>query len=338
MSMSTQANRIHTLTAAFFVVCVLLFPLFVDAAPATFERAKIELRQKVYHDRNKGAGGDLYCGCDWNWVGRSGGRIDASSCGAEVRAQPHRAARTEFEHIVASSSFGRQRQCWQQGGRSNCQATDPVFNVMEADMFNLSVVQGELNSDRSNFNFGVLPHAPLQHGSCPFKVDFKQRSAEPLSGAAKGLVARTSFYFHDRYNLTMSRQQQQLFMAWHKQHPATSWELERNRRITRIMGHTNKYTTGERTWTLGNKPSGDGLAKLPMTNGSPQPARQESQRGTPLLVASNGQLIIGNQRSKIYHLPEGCPNYDMVSPNNQVHFDSTAAAEAAGFRIAGNCD
>lgn len=39
------------------------------SAPTTFEQAKVELRQKVYYDRNTSEAGDLYCGCDWKWVG-----------------------------------------------------------------------------------------------------------------------------------------------------------------------------------------------------------------------------------------------------------------------------
>lgn len=61
--------------------------LTIASAPTTFEQAKIELRQKVYYDRNTNENGDFYCGCHWKWVGRSGGRVDISSCGYEVRAQ-----------------------------------------------------------------------------------------------------------------------------------------------------------------------------------------------------------------------------------------------------------
>jgi endonuclease I len=40
--------------------------------------------------------------------------------------------------------------------------------------------------------------------------------AEPRD-AVKGMVARVQFYMHDRYDLTMSTQQQRLLMAWNKQ-------------------------------------------------------------------------------------------------------------------------
>lgn len=315
------------------IALVIGFSAIVDAAPSTFEQAKVMMRQHVYADRNINKGGDLYCGCDWEWVGRSGGRIIPESCGYEVRAQPHRGARTEWEHALPASAFGRQRQCWQDGGRANCKATDPVFNMMEADMFNLFVVNGELNADRSNFNFGVLPHVKPQHGTCPFKVDFKGRAAEPMSNRAKGQLSRALFYMHDRYGLNMSRQQQQLLMAWDKESPVSEWEMERNRRITKLMGHTNKFVTGERKWSLGHKPSGEGLVAF----------REAQQSQVPRTVSQKPQAqqasveVRGNQNSKVYHLSVGCPSFNAVGERNRVSFKNEEDAVAAGFRKAGNC-
>ncbi|EPQ1815245.1 endonuclease/exonuclease/phosphatase family protein, partial [Pseudomonas aeruginosa] len=40
--------------------------------------------------------------------------------------------------------------------------------------------------------------------------------------------------------------------------------------------------------------------------------------------------------SRIFHWP-GCPSYDKVSPKNRVEFSSVQEAEAAGYRLAGNC-
>ncbi len=79
------------------------------------------------HDQASSALGDLYCGCKWTWVGKSGGRIDAASCGYQTRKQQNRAERTEWEHIVPAHTFGNQRQCWKNGGREHCVDNDPVF-------------------------------------------------------------------------------------------------------------------------------------------------------------------------------------------------------------------
>lgn len=309
------------------------FPAF--AAPTSFEQAKVELRQKVYFDRN--GAGDTYCGCPWQWVGRSGGRVNLGACGYEVRAQPVRAQRIEWEHITPAWVIGHQRQCWQNGGRKNCVATDPVFRAMEADAHNLTPVVGEVNGDRSNFRLTQLTSTPYQYGACRTRVDFTQRAAEPRD-EVKGFVARVQFYMHDWYGLSMSRQQQQIFSAWDRQYPVSTWELERDRRIARIMGHSNPYVTGERTWTIGQRPSGDGLRRLNTgANFSAQAQVQAPKRLPEEAQAPNQGKVIANRNSRVYHLPAGCPSYSRVSPANRVYFDTPNDAEAAGFRKAGNC-
>ena len=172
----------------------------VAGAPTTFEEAKVVAKRQVFYDQADGSTGELYCGCKWTWVGKSGGRVDAMSCGYEVRKQASRAKRTEWEHIVPAWTFGHQRQCWQQGGRKNCVANDRVFRAMEADLFNLYPSVGEVNGDRANFNYGMAAGVGAQYGACQTRIDFGSRTAEPRN-EVKGLVARTTFYMFDRYNL-----------------------------------------------------------------------------------------------------------------------------------------
>lgn len=303
-------------TLSFFVL--LIISSWAIGAPSNFEVAKVELRQHVFHDQTKA--GTLYCGCNWQWVGRSGGRVDLQSCGYEVRAQKARAERLEWEHIVPASNFGRARQCWQNGGRQNCTANDPVFNVMEADMHNLAPSVGEINADRSNYNFGPLPGKASHYGACDFKVDARARTAEPRD-QVKGRIARAYFYMHDRYDLPMSRQQQQLFMAWHRQHPVTEHEKLIEARIARRIGHHNEFVTGQREWTLGHKNTRDGVV-----------SRRPSKSAEP----DNTAPIKANRRSGVYHLPV-CPSYNQISPGNVVEYDTESAAQNAGFRRAGNC-
>lgn len=293
------------------------------ASPTSFEQAKKELKQYVYIDQNQ-QNREFYCGCNWNWVGRSGGRVDHASCGYKTRAQEVRAARTEWEHIVPISNVGQQRLCWQNGGRQNCKRTDPVFNIMEADMHNLTVSVGEVNADRSNFRFGVLPSTPYQHGACDVKIDFKGRVAEPRD-AVKGMAARVHFYFADRYGLKLSKQQQQLLMAWDKQFPVSAWERERDRRIALRMGHSNPFVTGDKSWHINFKPTLSGLVE-----------ESSAQSGKKQYDTGMSETIKGNANSKIFHLP-GCPSYNAVSEKNSVYFKSEADAVSAGYRKAFNC-
>lgn len=296
------------------------YALVAIGQPANFSQAKVLLKEQVYHDQNQSVQGTLYCGCQWEWTGASGGRADLVGCGYGVRRQQARAERIEWEHTVPAWVMGHQRRCWQDGGRRNCVSDDPVFRAMEADMHNLSPSVGEVNGDRSNYRFSMLPGTGHQHGACDVKVDFGQRAVEPRD-RVKGQIARVYFYIHDRYDLTMSRAQQQLFLAWNRQFPASEWEHERERRIAAVMGHSNPFVTGERQWSLGHRNTADSLVtELKST--------QPDTYSGP---------VRGNRNSKVYHLPRGCPGYGQIADHNRVEFPSSSAASAAGYRRAGNC-
>jgi len=313
---------------AFFAT--LLFSAQTSAdIPANFPAAKVIAKQKVFFDQASGLHGELYCGCKWEWTGKSGGRIDAESCGYETRAQQNRADRIEWEHIVPAWIFGHQRQCWQNGGRKNCVAVDPIFRAMEANLFNLYPSVGEVNGDRSNYQYGIVSGVAPQYGACATKIDFMARAAEPRN-EVKGLVARSTFYMYDRYGLSMARQQQQVLMAWDRQHAVSPWEKEWDNRTARLMGHHNPFVTGDRSWSLGHKPSREGIVS-PITNPTPTVA------AAPELKASDDGAVLGNRNSNVYHLPQGCPSYSKVSFKNRVFFRSEADAMAAGYRKAGNC-
>jgi len=66
--------------------------------------------------------------------------------------------------------------------------------------------------------------------------------------------------------------------------------------------------------------------------GDAQPAMTTSAEMAP----SPSGSIIGNQNSKMYHRP-GCPGYAKITPENRVPFASEEEAQAAGYRVAGNC-
>lgn len=308
------------ITRTLLLLLVWGYALVAVGQPANFSQAKVLLKEQVYYDQNQSAQGTLYCGCQWQWTGASGGRADLAGCDYGVRRQQTRAERIEWEHIVPAWVMGHQRQCWQNGGRRNCVSDDPVFRVMEADMHNLTPTVGEVNGDRSNYRFSVLPGTGRQHGACDVKVNFSQRAVEPRD-SVKGQIARVYFYVHDRYDLTMSRAQQQLFMAWHRQFPVSVWEQERERRIAAVMGHGNPFVTGERQWSSGHRNSADGVVTALK----------------PVQAGAYSGPVRGNRNSKVYHLPRGCPGFDQIADHNRVPFPSPAAASAAGYRRAGNC-
>jgi micrococcal nuclease len=51
---------------------------------------------------------------------------------------------------------------------------------------------------------------------------------------------------------------------------------------------------------------------------------------------AKGGAIVANRRSKVYHRPD-CPGYETVSAGNRELFATAEAADAAGYRLAGNC-
>lgn len=64
-----------------------------------------------------------------------------------------------------------------------------------------------------------------------------------------------------------------------------------------------------------------------------------SRSSVPKYGASMAQPagpVIGNRRSRIYHLPD-CPGYTTVAPTNRRYFGSPQEAERAGFQKAKNC-
>lgn len=311
------------------LLVVILFIIFFAldsvavAAPKTFSQAK-QLMPSIYRDAPE----SFYCGCAIKWIGEPLGRPIHKSCGYEVRKQTQlvRANRIEWEHVVAAHTFGQQRPCWRSGGRDNCAANDPIFKAMEADMHNLVPAVGEVNGDRSNFRFGMLPSTTYQHGQCPVKIDFQQRVIEPRQ-EIRGDIARINFYMYDRYGLRMSRQQQQLLLAWHKQDPVSEWEAIRNKRIAREMGAANLFVTGERSWRI----NGSVVTSVLSSNNMVLAEKEQTQEGTSAL------MIRGNRNSKVYHLPERCPGYSSIKNTNIVAFRTEGQAKLAGYRRAGNC-
>lgn len=225
------------------LVVVLCTSLAYASPPSSFAKSKKHLNLEVYHDQKV----SFYCGCSYKTIevtNKSGKKrrkeaVDHESCGYEPRKNARRATFIEWEHIVPAWKFGHQLKCWQDGGRKNCRK-DPVFKVMEADMFNLVPAIGEANGDRSNYRFGMIEGESRRYGACDFEVDFKQKVAEPTK-SVRGDIARAYFYMRDQYGIKLSKQQIKLLTVWGKVDPVSLWECERDRRIEFIQGNSNSF-------------------------------------------------------------------------------------------------
>ena len=182
----------------------------------------------------------LYCGCPLIFE-RNRYYPDLKECGYKVRHDAKRAARIEAEHIMPAWEFGRQRLCWQQGGRKQCEIYDDEFRKMEGDLHNLYPSIGEVNGDRSNYRFTDW-NGNAMYGQCEMSIDFKHRQAQPPE-RARGLIARTYLYMVDKYHVTLSKQQQKLFDAWNDIYPPQKDECKRNELIKKIQGNDNQFVT-----------------------------------------------------------------------------------------------
>ncbi|WKE66184.1 endonuclease [Gallaecimonas kandeliae] len=220
-----------------FKYLLLLLALASNASWAvdSFRQAKV-LAAKLYQEHPN----TFYCGCAIDWHGKKG-VPDLKSCGYQVRKQQRRANRIEWEHIMPAWEFGHQLQCWQKGGRKQC-TKDKTFERMEGDLHNLAPAIGEVNGDRSNFRYSALTDKPHQYGQCAMVVDFKANRAMPPE-RARGTIARTYFYMEKQYGIRISRQQRQLFTAWDRLYPVTSWECQRNDKIKGLQGNDNPFVT-----------------------------------------------------------------------------------------------
>ncbi len=116
--------------------------------PLSFYQAKRQLI-KIYQDHPV----TFYCGCGYTGTKKLAPEWD--SCGFTPRKQVKRSSRIEWEHVMPAHQFGHQLQCWQDGGRKGCRK-DQEFKAMEGDMHNLVPAVGEVNGDRSNYQYAII--------------------------------------------------------------------------------------------------------------------------------------------------------------------------------------
>ncbi|GAA4649281.1 deoxyribonuclease I [Kistimonas scapharcae] len=209
--------------------------------PTSYPKAKKEL-VKLYQGKLKDQT-TIYCEAPIKWQGKKG-LPELDRIGYQVRKQPTRANRIEWEHVMPAYNIARQGNlaCWKEGGRKNCSKNDPWFRKAEADMHNLFPSIGEVNGDRSNYRFSAWRGNPGMdmYGNCPMKIDFKNKQAEPPDGA-KGTAARAYLYMSDQYGISLSKEQSRLLSAWDRMYPATKHECARHSEVAKVMGVQNQY-------------------------------------------------------------------------------------------------
>lgn len=313
-----------------FLSCI---PSVVWSAPDSFDEAK-RLAERVYADHPE----EFYCGCQIKWNKSGKDLVDLRGCGYQIRKDPARAQRVEWEHVVPASWFGQKMACWKQGGRKQCAKRDKTFQRIEADLHNLTPSIGEVNGDRGNLPFGIVASELGRYGKCTTRVDFAHEVVEPRD-AVKGDAARIAFYMAEKYQVVLDAKQRALLEQWSMQDPVDAWEIKRDERIGQHMGWRNPFVV--RGKAVPELPaSGTKWVARADTNVDAKIARQpvgKTRGGDSLVtVASRVGIVRGNRNSKAYHFSH-CPDFNKIKPANRVEFASAELARLQGFRLAGNC-
>ncbi len=219
------------------------FP-YINQKPVDFKDAKLWLKKVT---RKYGVK-TLYTDCDINVVENDRGylsmKVEPNACGLNVYKSESRAVRAEAEHISPASAFGRTLECWKNGGRSNCNDTSAVFNIVEADPHNLQYAVGSVNADRLNYEFSEFSKGYGVHdykGDGDVLFDDRRDLFEPPE-SKKGWIGRAHLYMNDKYGVPMSSSYLDMMKRWAEQ-PPSAWECKYNLLVKRDFGYDNKFTT-----------------------------------------------------------------------------------------------
>lgn len=193
----------------------------------------------------------LYCGCavvfNRDLPGgnprTTGGQIDYDTCALQPSRYGERSQRLEWEHILPASTYGSERACWSDGGRSNCERSDDTeYRHFYSDPNLLTLSVGSVNAVRSNYSLGYVADAndvDMKTG-CDFKWSRTQRIAEPTN-AIKGQIARAKLYGLVMYNYPLNQDDIDLYVSWSNNYPPSDWEVTKAKAIQRDLGLGNQF-------------------------------------------------------------------------------------------------
>lgn len=242
------------------IICLILI-LFLTSNVLAYNNAVG--KPKNYYEAKKvaiklflGKHNTLYCGCGFDRTKH----INKESCPIVPVISNPRANRLEFEHILPMAHARQHFLCWQKKicvnrvgerykGRKCCQKVDSSFIELEAELFNLWPVVGSINQARSNYKYTEFTSNQKRSlpnfSNCPIVIDFKKELVEPRD-EIKGLVARASLFTSNKYNISLSKRQRNLFIVWNNKFPPNQGEREWEQEVREIQGYGNPYISNWR--------------------------------------------------------------------------------------------
>ncbi|HIC43262.1 MAG TPA: hypothetical protein EYO73_02915 [Sulfurimonas sp.] len=155
----------------------------------------------------------------------------------------------EWEHITPASWFKSANQeifnAWELGneqcvtrkgnvykGRKCAQKVSKLFNLMEADMYNLVPVIGALNAMRSDKEFGIIEGEKREFGNIDIEIN---KSTIEVSENKRGDVARVLLYMNDTYGVQFPNHSEtlQMLYSWNFNDPEDEWEVKKKKLLTK---------------------------------------------------------------------------------------------------------
>jgi len=179
----------------------------------------------------------VYCWCKFNWK-----IVDKKSCWLKTKWYKSRSNRIEREHVVPAENFWRSfeerrnpkefNKCklknWKYKSWRKCAETNPLFDLMEADLYNLLPSDWALNAYRSNYNIAEIPWEERKFWACDFEIS--NRKVEPPQNV-KWNIARIYLYMQvvywkKRWLKIISNKNEKLIEAWNKEDPIDKNECQ----------------------------------------------------------------------------------------------------------------
>ncbi len=231
--------------------CVLLLFSFTLSSEGnhtiqSFSKAKTILKKKIWRipDLRK----TVYCGCEYD----SRYRVSYTLCGFHPRKNAKRAHRIEWEHVVPAAAFGHHFRSWVYGdprcvtkkgkqfkGRKCAEKVDTQFRLIEADMYNLMPAIGEVNGDRNNYPYGIIPGEKRVYGACDMEIEHKKAEPPP---DIRGDIARVYFYMDDAYPGLgiVNADNREMLKKWDKDDPVDWAECLRAAMVEKYQKNRNE--------------------------------------------------------------------------------------------------
>lgn len=121
-----------------------------------------------------------------------------------------------------------------------CRESNKQFRRIESDLHNLYPALSMIIQARKDDHYGLVAGEYREYFECDFEHDGKDHLVEPRT-IARGNIARSIFYMHNRYDLPIRPDVLNMLLNWNMADPPSKDEIRRNSLIEQIQGTRNPY-------------------------------------------------------------------------------------------------